>query len=95
MNDVAELEFDPFNMETSSQIGGMEHLDQTSDICAEYLKGTSEQKEYDDNDLDNTVENIVATRTKNTETQENIIENLIQLNETISADQDHNYLSLQ
>ena len=48
------FEFDPFNVETSSQIEGFEHLDETTDICAEYLNGKVEDKEFDDHE--NTVE---------------------------------------
>ena len=79
--DVSDFEFDPFNVETSSQIEGSEHLDQTSDICAAYLKEKFEDKVFEDHE--NTVDEIVASRTS---------ANLINLDVTISADQDHNYL---
>ena len=82
--DVADFEFDPLAMETSSQIGGDEHLDNTTDICAEFLKDKSDQnKEFDG--LDNTVENIVQARAK-------CNADLINLEESISPDQDHNYI---
>ena len=81
--DVSDFEFDHFNMETSSQIGGSEHLDATSDICAEYLQDNFDVKELGDHEV--TVDRIVASRaTSNT--------NLINLDDTLSADQDHNYL---
>ena len=44
--DVSDFEFDPFNLETSSQIEGSEHLDQTSDICAAYLKEKFDDKVF-------------------------------------------------
>ena len=55
VDDHDVTEFDSMNFETSSQIG-----DQTLDICAEYLKGISYEKEYVG--FDKTVENIVAAR---------------------------------
>ena len=48
------FEFDPFNVESSSQIEGCEHLDETTDICADYINGKVEDKEFDDHE--NTVE---------------------------------------
>ena len=87
--DLDDFDFNSFNMETSSQLGGTEHLDETSEICAEYLKGKHEQtKEFDS--LDNTVEQIVTARAKSSA---NVGEhNLINLDETLLAGQDHNYL---
>ena len=89
--DVSEYEFDPLDMETSSQIGGGEHLDKTSDICAEFLHNKPEfNTEFVD--LDNTVDQIVSARatSKNQSVAEE--KDLINLEETLSADQDHNYL---
>ena len=71
-------------METSSQIEGFEHLDETTDICAEYLRLKIRSLmimrilwKFPSVDM------IVASR----------VPNLIKLEETtISADQDHNYL---
>ena len=60
--DVSDFEFDPFNVETSSQIECSEHLDATSDICAEYLHGHLDEKEFEDHEV--TVDMILAAQKK-------------------------------
>ena len=88
--DETEFEFDSVNMETSSQIGGTDHLDNTSDICADYLRGKPEKlSEFDD--LDNTANQIVRARATTESRDED--NDLINLDETLSHDQDHNYLA--
>ena len=72
-------------METSSQIGADEHLDRTSDICAEVLKDKLEITR-DFEEFDTSVARILEARAENNT-------DLINLEETIIADQDHNYLS--
>ena len=89
--DVSDYEFDPLDMETSSQIGGWDHLDKTSDICAEFLKHKPEQN-TEFVDLDDTVDQIVSARTGTKDNNNRKEKDLIDLEVTISADQDHNYL---
>ena len=87
-NDVSGFEFNPLDVETSSQIGGDDLLDRTADICSEYLRNAKPNysKVYDV--LDTTVEQILLARGK----PDPVEANLINLEETMTADQDHNYL---
>ena len=80
--DVSDFDFISAEMETSSQIGAEEHLDRTSNICAEVLQDHLEYKDYDDND--NTLEGILLARANNKEE--------VNLEETVTPDQDHNYM---
>ena len=88
---ILYYEFDPLSplyIETSSQVGGDEHLDITSDICGEILQNKPVQGSKLDDGLDNTVEQILLARGK----PNPIDADLINLDETMKSDQEHNYL---
>ena len=89
--DVADFEFDPLSMETSSQIDASEKINKTTDICSDFLQGRTFQN-TEHVDFDNTVDLIVFSRAEHKMSNNFRNDDLAILEESLSPDQDHNYI---
>ena len=90
--DVTDFDFDPLNMETSSQIDAADDINETVDICADFLQGRAiHRTEFID--LNGTVDKIVLERAAlKKPNNDNRSDDLIMLDASIHPDQDHNYI---
>ena len=91
-HEVSDFEFEYLNMETSSQIDITDNINETVDICADYLQGkTIPTSEFVD--FNCTVDQIVLARAVHESPNiDGGIDDLIILDASIPPDQDHNHI---